>query len=274
MLVDSRDTSRMSSMRIPFDKRRVEHTGPIVCEAAWDAQEHILWIWDVIVWERQVIWNFVPYSKRWDILKEVVGKILDCGHPMSDAEVRVPDWVSMAEISKIQDIDVAHAIDFQPESPGGRRHVFRVQNTDIKFKPISYAERKMVADNESRWTVPAAPDAQTIQTALTALTALQATTAPQAPPVSSDLHTTHPTTTIPPVNTERPTVGRARKDTTSKLPDTYILETVTGESLGLAAIRSLAMSKQLRTALAKNDSTIVDILWFEPFSKYEIRAVH
>jgi hypothetical protein len=259
LLVDSRDTSRMFSMRIPFDKRRVQHTGPIICEAAWDAQDHVLWIWDVIVWERQAIWNFVPYSQRWNILKEVVGKILDCGHPMSDAEVRVPEWISLKAALGLSEIDTAQVIDFQPEAPGQRRHVFRPVNTDTEFKPVNYAERKMVLQQQK----PVAVTTH-VSTAPTPVAPVPAPVPPPAPAPSEQ----------PTSNEEKPTVARIRKDTTSKLPDTYMLETVGGESLGLAAVRSLAMSKQLRSALASKDTVLVDIKWFEPFSKYEVKAVH
>jgi hypothetical protein len=257
LLVDGRDMSRMFSMRIPFDKRRVQHTGPIVCEAAWDAQDHVLWIWDVLVWERQAIWNFMPYSKRWDILKDVVGKILDCGHPMSDAEVRVPEWMSVKDAISLSEIDTAQLIDFQPEAPSQRRHVFRPVNTDTEFKPVNYAERKMVSVEKPAPTRTIFPIPIPIPA--------PAPTAPAAPT---------PAEAPKAVNEERPTVGRIRKDTTSKLPDTYMIESISGESLGLASVKSLAMSKQLRSALASNESALVDIKWFEPFSKYEVRAVH
>jgi hypothetical protein len=265
LLVDSRDTTRMFSMRIPFDKRRIQHTGPIICEAAWDAQDHVLWIWDVVVWERQAIWSVVPYSQRWAHVKEVVGKILDCGHPMSDAEVRVPEWITLKELMTSPEIDTAQVIDFQPEAPGQRRHVFRPANTDTEFKPVNYAERKMVATAAVSRAVPAvAPAPAPAPVAPVSIPKLVVAPAIEPKPVSGAVEQP----------TEKPTVARIRKDTSSKLPDTYILETVGGESLGLAAVRSLAMSKKLQTALVSNDSALVDIKWFEPFSKYEVRAVH
>jgi len=53
------------------------------------------------------------------------------------------------------------------------------------------------------------------------------------------------------------------------------LESLQGEALGLAAIRSLAMSKQLREAFqVTTDSLVVDIQWYEPFHKYEVRRIH
>jgi hypothetical protein len=94
-------------------------------EGSWDAQDHILWIWDVIVWEKSVIWNTMPYSERWKLVMRTVNEILDCGHPMSDAEVNVPSWKSLEEVSKYTDLDSAKSIDFQPEKPGNRKIIFR-----------------------------------------------------------------------------------------------------------------------------------------------------
>jgi len=146
VLWDQRDEARVNSLRVPFDKKRIQDVGTVVCEAAWDAQDHILYIWDVIVWERSVVWNTMPYSKRWDLVKEVVGKILDCGHPMSDAEIRVPTWESLAQVAERTDLDPATSIDFQPEKAAQRRRIFLIQDEGVKFRPTSHAERKMVAD--------------------------------------------------------------------------------------------------------------------------------
>jgi hypothetical protein len=83
----------------------------------------------------------------------------------------------------------------------------------------------------------------------------------------------------PPQNTtdkpviEKHTVARLAKDV-SKLPDTYRLTSVSGENLGLAAIRSMEMSKRLRELIKKHSSMLVDIYWIESFKKYEVKFIH
>ncbi len=37
LCMDSKNTDRLYSLRIPFDKNFVQRFGPIVCETAWDA---------------------------------------------------------------------------------------------------------------------------------------------------------------------------------------------------------------------------------------------
>lgn len=271
MLLDPKDTRRLYSIKVPFDKRRVQQIGPIVCEGAWDAQDHVLWIWDVVVWEKQGIWATMPYSRRWDLVKQIVGQILDCGHPMSDAEVRVPEWQSLESLSAQEELDPAMSVEFQPEKAGQRRHVYVVRDDRVKFVPTSHAERKMVSEEKQKAPqrnlgyTPNVPKnivvAKPVSTSVDVITCIE-----NAQEKEKGQQNTTSTD-------EKQRVGRLKKDPYSKLPDTYRLETATGQDLGLAAIRSFEMSKQLRNAFKDKESLLVDIQWFEPFSKYEVRGL-
>jgi hypothetical protein len=261
LLWDQRNETRIHSLRIPFDKKRIQEVGTVICEAAWDAQDHILYIWDVIVWERTVVWNTMGYSKRWELVKELVGQILDCGHPMSDAEVRVPTWESLEQIAERSDLDPATSIDFQPEKPGQRRRIFLVQDEGVKFRPTTHAERKMVADKAERKEPSVKPRDAFIKprddfmkhknTFVQSTEPLVKINDDNPRPLDAFLNpkiTPIPETTVrttePPqaadvqAPLERPTVCRLSKDI-SKLPDTYRLTSIEGENLGLAAIRSM-----------------------------------
>ena len=244
LMMDPKDNSRISSLRIPFDKSRVQHLGPIVCEGAWDAQDHILWIWDVIIWEKANIWETMKYSKRWNLVKTVVGEILDCGHPMSDAEVQVPVWESLQVIRARKDLDPATSIEFQPEKAGQRRFVFVIRDEGVKFKPTTHHERKMIAE--------------------TACAIIQ-----EAPKEEADKDA--PKEAPKPKNNTIEKSGILKKE---RLPDTYRILSESGEDLGLAAIRSLGMSKELRELFKTNETISVTIMWYEPFQKYEVRQLH
>ena len=277
LMMDPKDHSRLSSIRVPFDKARVQHIGPIVCEGAWDAQDHILWIWDVVVWERAIVWNTMPYSRRWELVKEVVAHILDCGHPMSDAEVSVPTWQTLASMKEFRDLDPAMSVDFQPEKAGQRRHVFLIKHDGPAFRPESHAERQMVALANSKLVKKPLPIASKVATPAAA--PVQQPIVLESPvvskPVAAPAPAPPPSPPPPVAAVEKQTVGRIHKDTYSKLPDSYrIRSIVDGSDLGLAAIKSLAMSKQLRIALQTNESALCDIQWFEPFQKYEVKKVH
>jgi hypothetical protein len=263
LLADPKDDRRLHTIRIPFDKRRVQHSGPIVLEGAWDPQDHILWIWDVLVWDRQVVWSTMPYSKRWDTLKMIVDEILDCGHPMSDAEVKLPAWESLETVSKREDLDSAMTIDFQPEKAGQRKFLFLIRDTGPRFKPTTHHERKMVADEYATKSKPAPAPAPAA-----APTPVPADPVPSAAPTR--LKESNSNTT--PIEHAR--VGKLAKDLYSKLPDTYRISSIDGADLGLAAIRSIEISKKLREVLKSSPTIMVDIQWFEPFQKYEVRKLH
>jgi hypothetical protein len=266
LLADPRDERKLHTIRIPFDKRRVQHSGAIVLEGAWDPQDHILWIWDVLVWERQVVWSTMPYSKRWEILKLIVDEILDCGHPMSDAEVKLPTWESLEAVSKRDDLDPAMTIEFQPEKAGQRKFLFLIRDTGTKFKPTSHHERKMVADAAGSTNVRASSSTP----------APVHVPKPIQEPAPTTVHAQTPSKEPPSSNkpTEHARVGKLAKDPYSKLPDTYRITSIEGADLGLAAIRSIEISKRLREVMKTTPSVMVDIQWFEPFQKYDVRKLH
>jgi hypothetical protein len=290
MLVDAKDSSRLFTIRIPFDTSRLEREGLVVCEVAWDSQDHILWIWDVIVWQHQVTWGILPYSRRWDLVKDVVTQILDSGHPMSDAEVRVPEWKSLEELHTLRDLDPATSIEFQPEQAGQRRFLYRVPSDSVAYVPANYAERKLLSEekrphrNEAKSVIRKPTPAQDSQTSTSVPVQIQNRPVEDKKVDPSTSHAnpiSKSTVQLPPSEQplgeqlERPTVCKISKDKYSKMPDSYRLTSVLGEDLGLAAIRTLEMSKLIRTVLAKPDSTaFVDIAWCESFQKYEVRKVN
>jgi hypothetical protein len=269
LMADPRYTNKLWSLRIPFDKRVIQKSGPVVLEGAWDAQDHILWIWDVIIWEKSVIWNTIPYSSRWKLVMKVISEILDCGHPMSDAEVKVPEWQSLQEVSAYNDLDSAKSVDFQPEKSGQRRLVFVIRDNDVKFKASTHHERKMIAEGGPKQNKHSSLDSLAPPSSPALISPILPT-----PPILSILNAPSTQQNTESIQSERPRIGRLKKDAYSKLPDTYRLSTISNEDLGLAAIRSIEISKRLREIFKTTDSVLVDISWFEPFQKYEVKNIH
>lgn len=310
LLIDQRDMSkRMASLRIPFDKRKVQHSGPIVCEAAWDAQDHILWIWDVIVWQKQTVWNTMPYSQRWSIVKEIAGSIIQKGGG-ADAEVRVPTWKSAVEMSRVETLDPATSVEFQPERAGQRRHLYLVKDDSVKVVAQTHAERKMVAEGGPKqtlvcqrckgahWTrdcpqrgggrkmsessdVPAAPNVSVtpVVTKQENILVPHLPPLPASPPVEAIAEpAVVPLVVLPPAQKTPDRnihVAVLRRDTLSKLPDTYRLTLLLDNTdAGLAAIRSLELSMKIRDMLKTHTEIKVDVQWYEPFHKYEVKKIH
>jgi hypothetical protein len=284
LLQDPRNKERLWSLRIPVHKRDVQKVGPVVLEGAWDPQDHILWIWDVLVWEKANVWQTLPYSKRWKLLQTIVDTLVEQNHPMSDAEIRLPEWTSLETMKQHIDIDSASSIEFQPEKAGQRRLLFLIRDESVTYKPTNHHERKMDAnggpiqykpDHKSKHEVhvpkqkqsSVPPQPQPQPQSIPSI----ANTESNLPRIMQSLETNAAQSAQP---VEKYRVGRLKKDPYSNLPDTYRLESVHNEDLGLAAIRSLEISKQLREKCKNGASVLVDILWFEPFQKYEVKRVH
>jgi hypothetical protein len=254
LLKNPKSDAKLMSLRIPFDKGRVQKLGPIVCEGAWDHQDHILWIWDVLVWEKEVVWQTQPYSKRWDLVKTFVGELLDCGHPMSDAQVRVPTWETLKDVAAKEAPASGYSIECQPEKAGMRRHLLLLKNNEVEFVAQNFHERKMVAEKAA----PApAPKPKTVVEPAPTPAVIESLPKPKTP------------------QQQERRVARLSKDPHLKLPDTYRVKSVPeDEDLGLSAIRSMEISKALRLRFAKDTSVLVDVVWYEPFQKWEVKQVH
>lgn len=260
LLRNPKSEAKLMSLRIPFDRNRVQKLGPIVCEGAWDHQDHILWIWDVLLWEKEVVWQTMPYSKRWDLVKTVVGELLDCGHPMSDAQVRVPVWETLKDVAAKEKPALGFSIEFQPEKAGMRRHLMLLKGDEVEFVPQNYYERGLVAEKAVAATRPPKKE-------------FKQEPEPEPAPVVEATIFTPPKPKAPQQQERR--VARLSKDPHLKLPDTYRVKSVPeDEDLGLSAIRSMEISKALRLRFAKEASVLVDVVWYEPFQKWEVKQVH
>jgi len=248
ILMDCKNTKQSSKIRIPARKLRLQEVGTILLEGAWDAQEHTLWIWDVLYWDRNLIWNSEPYSKRWDILKEITEEILDVGNPMSDATVQLPNFESLQEIRKRDIIDSAFSVEFQPEAKGQRRLCFFQPRKPLPSKPYV----------SSKPHVPLKP---------------QVTPVIQEPVFMIDEEDAKVVKEIKKENPKKIQSARIVKDKTSKLPDTYrvLLNNV---DMGLLTIRSIDMSKKLRELFQTREFCLADVEWYEPFQKYELKQLY
>ncbi len=69
------------------------------------------------------------------------------------------------------------------------------------------------------------------------------------------------------------TEAYCKKDHKSKLTDCYVLYSKQDDYLGLASLRKLDISLQVRDLLAQQESIHVQIRWHEPFEKFEIIGV-
>lgn len=254
VLVDPRDTTRVFTIKFPFDVRRVQHCGPIVCEGAYDAQEATLYVWDILVWEKEEIYTRQNYSERWKLLQHIATTILDANHPNSEIRIQLPVWESLSAVSGVVP-EKEYAVEFQPEKAGQRRFLWLAPKKAETYRPQTHHERAMVAKNaiEPKSMFVEDPEPETSEVVLEPDIAVVQEQKPTAPKTY--------------------TQGMLKKDTRSKLPDSYILTSLSGEALGLPAIRRIDLSKHLRIHFTTHESCTVVIQWYEPFQKYEIRSI-
>lgn len=259
-LVDPRDTTRVFTIKFPFDVRRVQHCGPIVFEGAYDAQEATLYIWDIIVWEKEEIYTKMAYSDRWKLLQHVATTILDANHPNSEIRIQLPVWESLAAVCGAVP-EKEYAVEFQPEKAGQRRFLWLAPKKAETYRPQTHHERAMVAKNavEAKPMFIDDPEPET-----TAVAEPDTVVEAPVPTVQEQQITVKAAKTF--------TQGILKKDMRSKLPDSYILTSLSGEALGLPAIRRLDLSKQLRMHFTTHETCTVAIQWYEPFQKYEVKS--
>jgi hypothetical protein len=179
---------------------------------------------------------------------------------MSDAEVRVPVWETLNQLSKRDGIESGWSVELQPEKAGLRRQLLVLKSEDVAFVARTHHERKQIAEEaEAKAFVPTPhPERKQI--------------AEENAPTPNETILVSPKQ-VPPRDERR--VVRLTKDPLLKLPDTYRVHSVPeDEDLGLSAIRSMEISKALRLRFAKDDSVLVDVMWYEPFQKWEVKQIH
>lgn len=255
LLIDPK-TQKANCLRIPARSLALQKLGTILCEGSWDAQEHILWIWDVLYWNRQNVWQTEPYRKRWEHVKELVTDILDFGNPMSDAELRVPTFESLKQIRGQASIDSSFAIEFQPDKEGQRRLCF----FEPRAKPHQKPQPRPVLPEKLKQT----PSVR-VQIEDEPVKAPHVEIPVEQPVAKSEKKASEKEKRLQSVSIV--------KDATSRLPDTYrVLHS--GTDMGLLAIRGIEMSRKLRDMFAKRESCTADVEWYEPFQKYELKQLY
>jgi hypothetical protein len=248
LLVDIRNSDNVYSLKFPYDTRQTQKLGPIVCEAAYDSQEATLWIWDLVFLEQKNLWSTLPYSKRWDLLQKVVRPLIYDLHPMCDIRIMYPDWMLIKNFVLETD-EVGYSYEFQPETAGQKRLLWLLPKINTTFRAANFHEREMISH----------------------------TTCAIIPDEDEPVRATVPAAVVPKKEVvvkekQRDVIlGVIVKDKLSKLPDTYNLKSESGENLGLAAIRSMEMSSKLRQI--GPEGCCVELQWYEPFQKYEVRRM-
>lgn len=243
VLLDSRDERRRNTIRIPLARAKLRNFGPIVLEVYWDAQDLKLWLVDCIYFKHSHLYETTEFTERARILQMILNEILYDTSGYSDCTVRLPTYQSLANLQGMAP-EPGLAVEFQPESPGRRRFV----HLERTGKPVAKPEKRFTKPDSQSCMIVDDEDADQ--------------------KVAEPVKVSQPQ----PFSIEKPKrcVASVIKDPKSKLPDTFRILSQTGEDYGLAAIRSMDLSFQVRESLKSAESVPVEVQFYEPFQKYEI----
>jgi hypothetical protein len=303
----NRPDKKAWTIRVPINHRLLASVGPVVCEAYWDPMDHDLTINDVLYYNKEFVWDSYDFSERYQLLHTIVNEVIQNTGDYSDCTVSLPPYEKLEEAARWDD-DKTFCVVFQPEDRGSRRFRFwsgthearserpdrpdrqdRQDRQDRPDRPDRQPRRQMQiqSDDESesdsdvnhllnpipKQGIQNDPDGFTLDMISDFYSKLPAPT----PTVTKIVKKNNPI-----VNTQDGTIECILElDTKNPLPDVYKLRTAAngndsdkGTDYGVAAVRSLALSLEIRSMLkAGNKALRVDAAWYAPFKKWEVVKV-
>ncbi len=265
----SKEGDKAWTLRIPVNHRALAQVGPVVCECYWDAVDHDLIVCDVVYYNKMLVWETECFTERYQRLVNIVGAVLQTTHEYSDCVVSLPQYETLSAATRWTMNDDAFCVVFQPEDSGMRRFRWNREHGERKERTAGANTAKEQKPNymsvvgKKAHLLPTAPPLVKVSAAPTILSDSE-DEAPTGPKASN------PIVSKPAAPTEGIIVCSLRLDTKNPLPDSYILQGPNGADYGVAAVRSLFISLELREKLKTKDAVNVQVAWYEPFRKYEV----
>jgi hypothetical protein len=232
------------STYVPF-KGRHEQVRLRVCDdmrkgtvfMAYKQQQTIV-LEDVIVWKGGLVWTSKTFPERWSLLNKFF-----TNHVTLDAAFQRLKPVTFVQPTAAPAFDAKSVLEWIPHAPGQRRLLF-VPNGEAEPAPLQSVVVERLRAVLSPPTVVSQPVTNTVSNPTT----VTAVARPQAP-VTKSVGTTI----------------LAKRDPSG--PDVFQLWRGS-EALGMALIRTMAISKALR--LAKGEEIPVEAVLNNKFHKWEI----
>ena len=282
----SKEGDKAWTLRIPMNHRALAQAGPIVCECYWDSVDHDLVVSDVVYYNKTLVWETEDFSERYQRLVDIVqGGVIQSTHEFSDCIVSLPHYETLEAATRWTMDDDAFCAVFQPEDRGMRR--FRWTRERGEYRERNDRQERgdgFGSKPDSKYGSSQKPNYVSIVGKKVLPTAPPLTKAApvKAPSIQSDSEeddnyksneftkTDNPIVSLPSTFSEGITICTLRLDTKNPLPDSYVLQGPNGADYGIAAVRSLFISLELREKLKNKDTVRVQVAWYEPFRKYEV----
>lgn len=285
----AKEDSKAWTIRIPLNHRLAASVGPIICECYWDPMDHDLVINDVLYYNKELLWESHDYSERYQILHTIVNEVIQNTDDFSDCMVSVPPFEKL-NVAGGWDDDSSFCAVFQPEDRGARR--FRFVNGNVDRKPqgkrLQHDERPRrkqedtsnrvtrqhieILDDEDGDIISSISENENTTSecinhladffgALPAPSAIVTNLIKSKETLKQDVIKNMRTDTI---------VCLLELDVKNPLPDVYLLRREDGGDCGIAAVRSLAVSLEIRSELKNKKVLRVETVWYAPFKKWEV----
>lgn len=311
---DGRDAKKAWTIRVPINHRLLASVGPVVCEAYWDPMDHDLTINDVLYYNKEFVWDSYDFSERYQLLHTIVNEIIQNTGDYSDCTVSLPPYETLEEAARWDDDQTFCVVfqpedhgsrrfrfwsGTHEQRPERSERGERQERQDRKDKQDRPPRRHMEiqSDDDESETEPHTNLIQPLNPIPIVLPKKGIQNDPDgvALDMISDFYSKLPAPTptvtklvkknTPIVNTQDGTIECILElDTKNPLPDVYKLRTVAvaegndcnkdGTDYGVAAVRSLALSLEIRGLLKAGNKTLrVEVAWYAPFKKWEVVKV-
>jgi hypothetical protein len=300
----SKEGDKAWTLRIPVNHRALAQVGPVVCECFWDSVDHDLVVSDVVYYNKTVVWETEDFTQRYERLVEIVeGGVLQATHEYSDCVVSVPAYETLKSAAGWTMDDKAFCVVFQPEGRGARRFRWNigasasasapkhqpVQDQKPNYKsvvgkkqPVNVYDSisrvpQIQSDSEGEGEAPVPRQNKNLPAPPPMAQKKPDVVKPAAKPEAAKPGAVKPNAAKPDETKDGITECTLRLDTKNPLPDSYILQGPAGQGpaadYGVAAVRSLFISLELREKLKTKESVRVQVAWYEPFKKWEVLSI-
>jgi hypothetical protein len=231
--------------------------------SAYLTKEGGLVVEDVLVWKKDPVWSTKPFHERWKLLAQFLETEFHQDTALQGLRISVPLYEPLSAMKRP---DANSVLEFVPNGMKQKRLIW-IEERTTKTGPSSTGQPKAAGPTGQPKVLllrkpPSAPATAVTAVPVTAVAATAVAT---------------PATTVPvkvaPTNpdlAQTVIAGFVAKRETLLGPDVFSVWR-DGEKLGLALVRTLAISKALR--LAKEDSIGIKAIWNKQFEKWEIQAL-
>ena len=215
--------------------------------SAYMTRERRLVVEDVLVWKGDPVWYTVPFHKRWNEIIHVFGT--QEWRADLDYQGLSIELATYTPLSAAKEPDASSVVEFVPNLPNQRRLIW------IPGRDATGTGGATTSPVPARSAGAAPTPQQTIAVK------------PVAPSAPIVLATSSPRQAPTPTPTPTAAAGLVAKKEALMGPDVYSVWRG-GEKLGLALVRTLAISRALRVCTA--ETIRIEATWNKQFDKWEV----